>query len=244
MYEDLASWWHVLSVPEDYEEEASIFRDALDRTAAEPIRTLLELGCGGGNNASHLKAHYEMTLVDLSPGMLDCSRACNPELEHFEGDMRSVRLDRTFDAVFIHDAISYMTTEADLRAALETAFIHCRSGGVALFVPDDTRESFRPNTSHGGHDRGGRSMRYLQWQFDPDPDDTETTSVFAFLLREGNGPVRVEQDLHTTSLFPRAIWIRLIEEVGFEPQALPFEHSSFAEDRTCELFLGVKTQPA
>ncbi|MHC4342386.1 MAG: class I SAM-dependent methyltransferase, partial [Planctomycetota bacterium] len=205
-----------------------------------PIQALLELGCGGGNNASHLKAHYEMTLVDRSPGMLECSRAVNPELEHVEGDMRTVRLNRTFDGVFIHDAISYMTTETDLRAALETAFVHCRPGGVALFVPDDTTECFRPTTSHGGHDRGGRCLRYLEWHFDPDPTDTETTTAFAFLLREGSGSVRMERDIHTTGLFPRATWLRLIEEVGFEPQALPFRHSSFAEDRACELFLGVK----
>jgi uncharacterized membrane protein len=70
--------------------------------------------------------------------------------------MRSVRLGRLFDAVFIHDAISYMRTETDLRAAIQTAFVHCRPGGVALFAPDHLRESFRPSTDHGGHDCGRR----------------------------------------------------------------------------------------
>jgi hypothetical protein len=50
------------------------------------------------------------------------SRALNPDCEHLDGDMRSVRLARSFDAVFVHDAVCYMTTESDLRMAIETAF--------------------------------------------------------------------------------------------------------------------------
>ena len=81
-----------------------------------------------------------MTLVDLSPQMLAVSRALNPECEHREGDMRTVNLGRTFDAVFVHDAIMYMTSEADsLIAAMRNAYRHCRAGGVALFVPDYSR---------------------------------------------------------------------------------------------------------
>src|SRR3972149_1508073 len=60
--------------------------------------TVLELGSGGGNNASHMKAHFKLTLVDRSPAMLAVSRALNPECEHLEGDMRTLRLGRGFDA--------------------------------------------------------------------------------------------------------------------------------------------------
>ena len=35
--------------------------------------------------------------------------------------LRTLRLGRAFDVVFIHDAIDYMTTHHDLRLALETA---------------------------------------------------------------------------------------------------------------------------
>ncbi|HXG65757.1 MAG TPA: class I SAM-dependent methyltransferase, partial [Blastocatellia bacterium] len=167
LYGELAPWFHLLTAPADYAEEAAAYRRELLAAAAAPPRTLLELGSGGGNNASHLKAHFEMTLVDLSPAMLEVSRTINPECEHVQGDMRSVRLGRVFDAVFVHDAVMYMTTEADLRAAMETAFAHCKPGGVALFVPDYVRETFRPVTDCGGHDGKGRSLRYLEWSYDP-----------------------------------------------------------------------------
>src|SRR6185503_21114943 len=114
--------------------------------------TVLELGRGGGNNASQLKARFEMLLVEPAAGMLALSRVLNPECEHVQGDMRTVRLGRQFDAVFVHDAVAYMTTEADLRMVIETAFVHCRPGGAALFAPDHIRENFRPSTDHGGHD--------------------------------------------------------------------------------------------
>ena len=238
LYGELASWFHLLTAPADYAEEAAFYRKKLIEASARPPRTVLELGSGGGNNASHLKAHFEMTLTDLSPEMLELSRTINPELEHIEGDMRTVRLEREFDAVFVHDAIAYMTSEADLRAAMETSFVHCRPGGVALFAPDDLRENFRPATSHGGHDGDGRSLRYLEWTWDPDPDDTVYTVDFAYLLREADGSVRVEQDRHLCGLFARDDWLRLLSDVGFEPQALPFEHSDV--EPGSELFVGVK----
>ncbi len=156
-----------------------------------------------------------MTLVDRSPGMLAVSRGLNPECEHIEGDMRTVRLDRLFDAVFVHDAVMYMTTEADLRAAMETAFAHCQPGGAALFAPDHVRENFRPTTKHGGHDGDGRSLRYLEWTWDPDPTDSTYNVEFAYLLREADGPVRVEQDRHVFGLFSREAWLRLLGEVAF-----------------------------
>lgn len=227
LYSELASWWPLLSPPEEYGDEVAFFLATLVGAlpAPHPPRrpTLVEFGSGGGSVAYHLKAHFDLTLVDRSPDMLAVGRALNPECKHLVGDMRSARLGRRFDAVFIHDAIDYMTTEADLRRALTTAFIHCAPGGVALFVPDAVRETFQPTTEHGGHDAGddgdNRALRYLLWRFDPDPTDTTYTTEFVFLLREGEN-VRVEQDRHTCGLFARDEWLRLLRAVGFVPRAL------------------------
>jgi SAM-dependent methyltransferase len=233
LYDELAAWWPLLSAPADYAEEADFIRRFLLDSCQHSPRTLLELGSGGGNNASHLKHHFQMTLVDLSAGMLAVSRALNPECEHLPGDMRLVRLGRQFDAVFIHDAIDYMTSLADLRRAIETTYLHCRSGGAALFAPDHTREIFSLSTDHGGHDGEGRSLRYLEWTYDPDESDSTYIMDFAYLLREGSEQVRVEHDRHICGLFSRAEWLRLLSDVGFEAKMVndPFER---------ELFVGVK----
>lgn len=241
LYADLASWWPLLSAPADYAEEAAFYQRTLLETATWPCTTLLELGSGGGNNASHLKQRFRLVLVDRSAGMLEVSRAMNPECEHVEGDMRSVRLGRRFDVVFVHDAVCYLTTEADLRAAIETAYAHCEPGGAALFAPDFVRETFRPSTDHGGHDGETRGLRYLEWTWDPDPADSTYLVDYAYLLRDSDGAVRVEHDRHVEGLFSRADWLRLLGEVGFEPKRVPFDHSQLAPGEY-EVFVGHRPQ--
>jgi SAM-dependent methyltransferase len=237
-YSDLASWWPLISAPEEYAEEAA-FAASLLRMANPPTRTVLELGSGGGNNAFHLKDEFEMTLVDLSEEMLAVSRQLNPECAHLLGDMRTLRLGRSFDAVFVHDAIDYMTTEADLRRAVATAYEHCRVGGVAVFVPDDIAENYEPGTEHGGHDApDGRGVRYLEWSTDPDPGDNRTSGEFAFLLREADGTVQLAHDTHEFGLFPRARWLEVLADVGFRARSVAEVTS---EDRLPrEVFVGTR----
>jgi trans-aconitate methyltransferase len=156
--------------------------------------------------------------VDIAPRMLEVSRRLNPDCEHVQGDMRTVRLGRVFDAVFVHDAVDYMTTEQDLRAAIETAFVHCAPGGIALFVPDHVRETYEPYTDHGGNDGDGRGMRYLEWSYDPDPADTTVISEFVFLLHDGGAESVVAHERHVCGLFGRDEWLTWLTEAGFEAE--------------------------
>ena len=236
MYSDLAPWFHLLTHPSDYADEAAFVRRVVDDVAIGDARTLLELGSGGGNNASHLKARFHCTLTDLSPEMLALSRTLNPECEHLEGDMRSLRLGRTFDVVFIHDAISYLTTEADLRAAVETAAAHVRPGGVVILTPDATTEIFEPQTDHGGHDgEDGRSLRYLEWTHAATGSTYDVD--YLIIARRPGEDVRVVHDRHVLGLFPRATWERLVQEAGLElvdttvDDPYELEHAAFVGRR-------------
>ncbi len=226
LYSELADWWPLLSPLEDYADEAAFFGQTLAEAGLPAAPSLLELGCGGGSNAFYLKRLFaQVTLTDLAPQMLAISRALNPECEHREGDMRSLRLGRQFDAVFVHDAIDYMTSLHDLGQALETASLHCKPGGVALFVPDHVRETFQPSAEHGGRDGPGRAVRYLEWAHAPDDDDTVYTVEYVYLLREGAQPARVEHEQHRCGLFPRAEWLRLLRAVGFQPEIIHDDHA-------------------
>jgi len=222
MYCGLADWWPVISPPSEYAEEATLYMDMIRSAARRSVREVLELGSGGGNNASHMKQTFALTLVEPADGMRELSRALNPECAHVPGDMRSVRLGRTFDAVFVHDTVMYMTTERDLRAALAIVAIHLAPGGVALVAPDATTETFREATEHGGgEDESGRRARYLQWTLPPAPGGTCFETHYAFLLREPDGAVRVAHDVHREGLFPRATWLGLFREVGLTASLAP-----------------------
>ncbi len=230
LYNELADWWALLSPVEDYEEEATFFGETLAKAGLPTSPSLLELGCGGGSNAYYLKKMFvRVTLTDISPAMLKISQALNPECEHIEADMRTVRLGREFDAVFVHDAIDYMITPQELKQALETVFVHCKPGGVALFVPDDVTESFEPSTESDGSDGVDLAARYIEWSYDPDETDTNYTVEYAYLLRERDGSVHVEHEQHLIGLFPHDEWIRMLREVGFEAESVrdPYERDIF-----------------
>lgn len=217
MYADVASWWPLLSPPEEYDDEGRYLRSILDSTR-DGVVDVLDLGSGGGHLASRLGGGLDLCLVDVSEPMLDVSRALNPAATHIVGDMREVRLGRAFDAVILHDAVDYMTTEGDLRAAMETAWVHLRPGGVAVLLPDHVRETYRAGTAHGGSDGvDGRGARFLEWTWDQDPTDTTVVTQYVMTLRGRDGSVSVVHDEHMTGLFPVATWLRLLEDAGFDP---------------------------
>ena len=216
LYRDLAPWYRLLTPPAEYAEEAVDVLSRLQRLCGGTPRTLLELGCGGGHLASHLPPEIALTLTDLSEDMLALSQALNPRAEHRLGDMRTLRLGRTFDAVLLHDAIMYLRTQADLRAALATARAHLAPGGALLLLPDCVAESFEADTQHGGTDApDGRGLRYLEWVHPPEPGETWFTADFVIALRAADGSTSVVVDRHVYGLFPRETWERVLGEVGF-----------------------------
>ncbi|MDX9719895.1 MAG: class I SAM-dependent methyltransferase [Myxococcota bacterium] len=239
LYRDLADWYPLLTPVGDYTEEAAFYRRLFETHCRRSPRTLLDLGSGAGHNAAHLKATLASTLVDLAPAMLQLSRGLNPECEHVQGDMRSVRLGRVFDCVLVHDAVSYMSSRGDLSSAIATAFVHTAQGGVALFQPDFVAETFEPGAETGGSDAGTRGLRYLEWRWLPQPGHETYVTDLAYLCRDESGATEVFHDRHVMGLFPRSVWLELIAAAGFEALALPFEHSAYSNTEH-EVFLGLR----
>ena len=224
MYDDLAYLWPLISRPEDYADDARRWREVIRDTLGPGRHHLFELGVGGGNTLSHLTSDFDATAVDLSPRMLEHSRRLNPGVEHHVGDMRTVRLAGTFDAVLVGDAIGYMLTEEDLTSTFSTARAHLRPGGLFIAERYWVRETFSgPRLfSHGSMKGDGIELAYVEYVYDSDPRDTTFESAFVFFLQK-EGRLRIEQDFHTTGLFPLETWLRLIEEAGFEATSRPYQ---------------------
>ena len=216
LYEDLAWTWPIISPPEQYVGEAREFRDFLRAGATGRVREVLHLGCGGGHVDSGLKRYVRITGVDLSPSMLRLARRLNPEVGYRVGDMRSVRLGRTFDGVLISDAVAYMTSPRDLARAFATAYRHLRPGGSFVTYAEHVRERFEQNWTQAmrGH-RGGVEIVFVENRYDPDPRDTTFEATFLFLIRR-RGRLNVETDRHLLGLFPNAVWRRTLVQAGFQ----------------------------
>jgi SAM-dependent methyltransferase len=220
LYGELAGWWPLISPATEYGDDAAAVNSVFAAAGAD-VATILDLGSGGGHLALYLKAGRSMTLVDLSAQMLAVSAQLNPDCEHVQGDMLTLRLGREFDAVLVHDAVDYVTNAQDLRRLIGTAFAHCRPGGIAVFAPDYTAEAFRPGTGGGGgNDGSGRLASFRERTTDPDPADDWILAEYEFTLREPDGTVRVVPEAHRLGSFGRATWLRLLAEAGFEAAAL------------------------
>ena len=239
LYGDLAWTWPIISPPAQYVGESEAVVRLIRAHAAGAVRTLLNLGSGGGHNDWTLKRHLTVTGVDISPAMLALARRLNPEAAYVEGDMRSVRLGRAFDAVVCFDSIDYMLSEDDLARAFATAHAHLRPGGVFVTYAEVTRERFCDGRARAArHRTGGVEIVFVEYDTDVDPGDTTIESEYITLIRDG-GALRVEADRHVTGIFAEARWPALLEAAGFsvrlaEPVALD------ADEDPVPTFVGVK----
>ncbi len=233
LYNDLTWLWPILSPPDDYEEEIAEIISLLDEFAPQKPKTLLDLGCGGGHNDYWLKRHVSITGVDLSESMLALARDLNPEVRYLPGDMRSLRLDDTFDVIFIADAIDYMLTEDDLRAVFETAHAHLNPGGLLITYAEEIKERFQQNkTKTVTRQHDDIDLTSIENYYDPNPDDTTYEMTFVYLIRE-KGQLRIETDHHVMGVFPLVTWIEVLEEVGFAVELVAYEGAG-------EVFVGRK----
>ena len=219
LYGELADWYTLLTPLSEYAEEAEAHLALLQAELGPGRHHLLELGASAGHVAWHLRGAFALTLTDLSPAMAELARATCPEAEVLVGDMRTMRLDRRFDAVFLHDAVSYIIGEADLAAVFETAAAHLRPGGLFVVMPDYVTETFAPEEESGGSDGEGRALRYLAWAWRRDGESDRYVVDYALMTRVGDGPTEVHTDRHEEGLFPRATWLRLLDAAGFDAQA-------------------------
>jgi len=219
LYDDLAWLWPVWGKPEEYTDYCDHVSRLIRAHALIPVRTLLNIGCGGGKNAFNLKRDYDVTGLDLSQRMLELAHDLNPECDFVQGDMRSFSLDRTFDAVLVDDAISYMATRADVRSAFVAAWRHLNPGGVMIVNPDDTKETFVQNRTIatpavGKAKTGNVEVVFVENSYDPNPEDDHYEVTMVYLIRE-DGKLRIETDLHILGLFDLQVWRETLIEVGF-----------------------------
>ncbi len=215
LYADLAWTWPIISAPDHYIDEAQGFIDTIRRFSRIGVRTLLDLGCGGGHVDRTLKKHVEVTGVDTSEAMLSLARRLNPDVTYCLGDMRTVRLGRTFDAVIAADSIDYMLDEEDLYAAFVTAFEHLEPGGVFCTYAEVTRENWQQNAVGSSVGAQGRTeIAFIENRYDPDPTDSTYESTFLYLIRQG-GQLTIETDRHLSGIFALDTWRRLLHRAGF-----------------------------
>jgi ubiquinone/menaquinone biosynthesis C-methylase UbiE len=215
-YNDLAWTEDWVANPSEYENEVMVYVELIKHTATKPPITLLHLGSGAGGHDSIFKRHFSVTGVDLSLGMLDKARVAHPDIEYLEGDMRTLRLIRQFDAVAIPDSIDYMASLDDLRQAIQTAVAHLKSGGV-LLVAAKTEETFQNNNFAYTGEKNGVHVTVLENNYiNPfHPNTYEATLVYLIRQQE---KFTIHTDQQVLGLFSQATWDEVFENAGITMQ--------------------------
>jgi SAM-dependent methyltransferase len=223
LYTDLAWLWPLWGdAATEYAHYCQYVSGLIRRYARRRTTTLLDIGCGGGKNVLNLKREFEVTGLDLSPTMLAQAQALNPDCAFVQGDMRTCRLGRTFDAVLMDDAISHMNCRADFIAAFRTAYDHLESGGVLIATPDVTIETFLQNrTTTTRATRDGLDVVFVENVFDPDATDEQYETTILYLIRQ-NGRLRIETDHWTMGIFALDTWRKVLLDTGFAVHEVPY----------------------
>ncbi len=224
LYSDLAWLWPLWGDPDgEYAEWCAHVAAMIAKRAKREVRTLLNLGCGGGKNAYNLKRDHEVTGLDLSPAMLANAKKLNPECTFVQGDMRDFSLPSRFDAILVDDAVSYMTSREDLSRLFRAAYRHLEPGGVMIVSPDGTKETFEQNETHVTRGNAAAEAKgepenvavvFIENNYDPDPADDTYEGLIVYLIRE-QGKLRVEVDHHVLGIFAADVWPALLREVGY-----------------------------
>jgi len=215
LYHDLAWLWPIWENLEVYRDESELFAGLIKRHAKIEVRTLLDMGCGGGKNTFHLKRHFDVTGIDISRPMLANARKLNPECKFRFADMRDFDLKRQFDSVLANDATAYMTTRRDLLKAFKAAYRHLKAGGVMITNPEECRESFKQNeTAIWKAKTDDMDVTFIENQYDPDPKDGTYEKTLLYLIRK-KGNLRIEHDSHVCGLFKLGAWRESLRKAGF-----------------------------
>lgn len=123
-----------LAFPDTDEREVAMCRAAWTRFGPAAPRSVLDLGCGTARNLERLaRTISECWGVDFLESNVAYAKSVRPRLTLRVGDMRTIRLGRTFDVITCFgNALSYALTDEDLARAAATFAAHAHAGTLLM----------------------------------------------------------------------------------------------------------------
>jgi cyclopropane fatty-acyl-phospholipid synthase-like methyltransferase len=139
LFKDYAAYYDILYQDKNYQAEVDYVAQLI-KQYAPGSHTILELGCGTGTHALILADHdYMIHGIDLSHEMIvrakeKAAHRHSQSVLFSQGDMRSVKLNQTYDVVLaLFHVMSYQTTDSDIRDSFNAVSAHVKPGGLFIF---------------------------------------------------------------------------------------------------------------
>ncbi len=219
-YNELAWVDEILTDQESYRTETSVYINQIKKRIHKDKITMLHLGSGAGGHDYHFKKEFEVTGLDISPGMLEIARSVNPEIDYHLGDMRDFEFDRYFDVVIIPDSIAYMSNLMDLRKVLGNAKKHLLTGGMIIIVAN-VKEGFQNNNFV--YTGKTEDIDVTLFENNHIISDSNYEATLFYLIRIGEEK-NVYVETHTLGLFRYQEWLDVFKEFGFIVEELDMNH--------------------
>jgi SAM-dependent methyltransferase len=221
LYTTLAPYYSVLNPNGIYDAEIWHYLSVLQENR-EQLHRIMELGSGVGAMAESFPSHFDVTLVDISEDMLFESQKRNPNKKHVQCDIRNISLEtlgEKFDAILLHDAVMYLTTEEDLYKTFAAAKKCLCKDGVLLVVPDVYLEDFEEHFLAGGEDgwinNEPVSVRLSEWHWRNEKHEHQIFVEFSMLIRHEDQSVQNIHETHTMGLYSREQYVQNLQKAGF-----------------------------
>jgi SAM-dependent methyltransferase len=125
---------HYDAVTGDSSTEAAFIRDVIEQRHGQAV-TLLDLACGTGSITALLAGAYQVSGLDISPGMLAVARRKLPRgTPLYLADMTSFRLGARFDVIVCaYQGVNHLLSLDAWRASFDRAREHLNPGGLFVF---------------------------------------------------------------------------------------------------------------
>ena len=123
-----------LVFPDADETMGAMVRAAIGRYLPAMPRSMLDMGCGTGRHLEPFAGTIpECHGVDLLESNIAYARAVRPSVTFQVGDMRTIRLGRTFDLVTcVGNVLSYALTDRELTDTVSTFATHAHRGTLLV----------------------------------------------------------------------------------------------------------------
>jgi len=125
---------HYDAVTGDSATEAAFIHDIIERRHGQAA-TLLDLACGTGGITALLAGAYQVSGLDISPGMLALAREKLPRgTQLYLADMTGFRLDARFDVIVCaYQGLNHLLSLAAWQSSFDCACDHLNDGGLLVF---------------------------------------------------------------------------------------------------------------
>ena len=236
-YRRLAKYYDLIYEWTDYDKEARILLQLIDRYKASGGNSLLDVGCGTGQHLRRLVRGFDCEGMDISDEMLQVAKTNVKGVNFIQGDMVDFNLGRKFDVIIcLFSSIGYVRTYRNLARTLNNFAKHLRDGGVVIIEPWFTKSTFRAGHIRVLATRESDDLRVVRVDYSEIKGDLSVIDERVVVVKKGKG-IATFKDRMVMGLFENDEFLRLMRKAGLHARYL---EKTLARGRG--LKVGVKTQ--